>query len=259
MEKFYLDQVMAGEISVDHERQREISPAHVKYLRGNWDAAAMGVIYLSKREDGTYHCMDGQNRVAAGREADPTLVFNALVFEGLTPERESELFIKFNEIRKNVKWIDKWHQHLGFYDPPFLEMDRMLKTRGLKVGQAASANVIACIDKLMSLHRRYGIEAVEVTLATLSAAWPRTGDTWRATIIGAVARLVYMNPNIDLDHLSDTLRTNEPKSWDDMRSGGSTGSDGSILIAKQVAQRYNTKKRGKNRIIVDLVPDKEAS
>jgi hypothetical protein len=254
-EKVYVDQVMAGEITVDHERQREINPHHVKHLRTNWDEAAVGVIYLSKRDDHLYHCMDGQNRVAAGKEIDPTIIFNALVIEGLTPERESELFIKFNEVRKNVLPYDKWQQHLGFQDPMYVALDNMLKERGLKVGRAASTNRVAAISKMTVLYKKYGIHTIDVTLATLGASWSRTADSWRSTVIGAVARLVYMNPRIDLEHLQATLGSNEPAVWDDMRSGTSNSTDGDLEIAKEIANRYNRKKRGGNRLIVDPTPD----
>lgn len=248
-EAVYLDQVMAGDIIIDHERQRELVPPLLTHLRRNWDTMALGVIYLSKRGD-RYHCMDGQHRVVVATELDNTTIFNALVFENLTPQRESELFIKFNEGRRSVSPYHKWVQHLGFEDPEYVEVEKIIHSHNLEAGQAASANRIACLGKLMSLRRKYDITAIDVTLAVLDAAWARTGESWRSTLVGAVCRLVYMNKQVDLEHLTEVLRGNEPRTWDDMRTGGSSGEDGDMQIAEQIAARYNRQKRGKNRLVV---------
>lgn len=258
-EKIYMDQIMAGEITVDHRHQREIIPAHVTYLRNNWDPAAIGVIYLSKRGDNLYHCIDGQNRVAAGQEIDPTIIFNALVIEGLTDERESELFIKFNEMRRGVQPYDRWQQHLGFQDPTYVELTQMLHKHGLDVGRAASANRVAALTKITGLYKRYGLDSLDLALQVLSASWSRTSDSWLGTLIGSVTKLIYMNPRISLDHLIDILSKNEPQQWDKMRAGGSTGSDADNHIAREIAERYNKTKRGRNRLILDLSEEEELS
>lgn len=249
-EKVYLDQVMAGEIIIDHDRQRELLPALIAHLRKTYDEMALGVIYLSKRGDGLYHCMDGQHRVTVATEQDPTIIFNALVFDGLTPERESELFIKFNEGRRSVSSLHKWQQHLGFEDPVYVELEEMLHRHGLDVAQNASNNRIAAISKMLWLHKRFGLDSLELAIETLSSAWPRTGDSWKGTLLGAVTKLIYMNPQINLHNLAEILRVNEPHVWDHMRTGGGTGMDGDIKIAEAIAVRYNKAKRGRNRIVL---------
>lgn len=259
-EKFYMDQVFAGDINVDHEVQRELNSGHVYTIRKNMDQAAMGVIYLSKRSDGSYHCLDGQHRVWAMRELDPTFIFNALVYENLTLEREAELFIRFNEGRKAVGTYDKFIMHLKFGDQPHTSISDMLHSRGLEVGRVASANRIGAVGKLVDVANEFNLEVLDLTIAILSTAWSRDKDTWRSELIGAVSRLIYYNPQINTDDLSLTLRINEPINWVAMKDkGASTGKDADRSIARELADRYNKgdksqgrpSKRGRNRITAD--------
>lgn len=88
--------VNAELISSDMRYQRQVS-GRVKKIASNFNPNMVGCVILSQREDGSYWVVDGQHRVRAiiiAHKNDPTvsLKVNALVYHGMTPQDEAEMF-----------------------------------------------------------------------------------------------------------------------------------------------------------------------
>lgn len=96
--------VNAELISSDMRYQRQVS-GRVKKIASDFNPNMVGCVILSQRDDGTYWVVDGQHRVRAviiAHKNDPTvsLKVNALVYHGMTPQDEAEMFAKQHDNTK---------------------------------------------------------------------------------------------------------------------------------------------------------------
>lgn len=94
-DNFSIEWVNIAAIIVDTRYQRALQAYKVRRIAGNFDAEAVGVLLVSKREGGEYVILDGQHRLAALRMVDRTHAL-CQVFSGLTLAREAQIYVQCN-------------------------------------------------------------------------------------------------------------------------------------------------------------------
>src|SRR4051812_31723657 len=92
--------IRASRLAVDASYQRPRNERKIRKIANNFDPDALGVLYVSKRADGTYVILDGQQRHAALIEMgwqDQQVPCH--VYTGLSVADEARLFGEYNELR----------------------------------------------------------------------------------------------------------------------------------------------------------------
>jgi hypothetical protein len=132
---------------VQHELQETfpLNRKHVKTLKTNWDKLATGAIIVSAR-GGRNLVIDGRHRVHA---ASPGFVFTCHVMSDLSPEREADLWKKYNVNRVSKTALTRHINDVVSGDPTACLIEkivascgRTIKHRGHSSTNIGSVNVI---------------------------------------------------------------------------------------------------------------------
>jgi hypothetical protein len=167
----FSDDVQLDQI-IEDKYCRPVKPWRVVDMMENWDAEAVGALYVSLRADGRYAILDGNHR----RHAAMLLGIKTLparVFIDLTYEREAGLFDKFNtQARGNA--MDNFRARIQQKDPQALAIQHLLEYYGLRVGTGARHDgngTIFCIRDVERIYTERGADALSQVVRVLTQAW----------------------------------------------------------------------------------------
>jgi hypothetical protein len=191
---------------VDPSYQREALPAFIRRIMANFDPHLVGVLLASKRPDGRYALIDGQQRWTALKakryKTAPCLVYN------VEPHEEAWLFAKFGRERRN---LNSWATFRGFLaagDPHALAIKAAVEDAGLKIGKLRGENTIGAVAALEDVYKRNhpdGREALLWSLEFLGDAFPNNKRTWEGDLIRAAGRLYKTYTRDELNTIDLTL------------------------------------------------------
>jgi hypothetical protein len=151
-------------LSIDPRYQREIDENHVKKLIKEFDEAALGVLEVSERPDGSHVIFDGQHRWLVLKGVDyPDAP--CLVHTGLSPEQEAELFRK-QDRRKPVSPVAKFRARLFAGDPIAKGMAEVAAAARYQIGTGPGS-----IQAVVAAERAYRRDNLAQTLKVI--------DVWR--------------------------------------------------------------------------------
>jgi hypothetical protein len=158
------------DLIVDSDVQRDLDQRRVAKIADDLNLEALGVITVSHRENGSYHIVDGQHRVAALKQAggDGDKVM-CRVFDGLTVQEEAELFRLLNNTAKPLA-VDLFRVRVVEGDPAAVDLAHILNDHGWRIGSSTSTTIFAAV---VALERVYRLEpaAAEKSVASLTRAW----------------------------------------------------------------------------------------
>lgn len=148
-----------------------------KKLAEGFDPDGIGVPIVSRRDDGTFVWLDGQNRGELMRRAGwGDQKIQCRVFNGLTRAQEASLFLIHNDNRR-VMPIYKFLARVTAGDPNAVAIVRIAKRVGWKVsdqgGDGAIAAVVA-LEKVFQMDQKDdhpGGDVLEIVLRTVTEAW----------------------------------------------------------------------------------------
>lgn len=184
------EEVRVADIFLDEEYGRPLSEKWVATLASEWNRQALGVVYLSLRDDGMYACLDGNHRVAACRQVEgEDATVPARVYIDLTPKQEAGLYLEYNKNRRAPTQGDVFRAELPTGYKPALEIAQVVESLGLIVGvdgQKGEAKIPA-ISALRYVHRTHGVNGLRKTLLTIRNTMGTGEGTFQADIIKAVA------------------------------------------------------------------------
>lgn len=146
-------------------------------LSEGFNPEGIGVPIVSRRNDGTYVWLDGQNRGELMRRAGwGDQKIQCRVFYGLTLAQEASLFLVHNDNRR-VMPIHKFLARVTAEDPTAVNIVRIAKRVGWEVsdrgGDGAVAAVVA-LEKVFLMDRKDdhpGGDVLETVLRTVTEAW----------------------------------------------------------------------------------------
>lgn len=114
-------------LNVDRDHyQRQLTPIH-KAIIGSFDERKLGTIAVSKRADGTYWIIDGQNRWAACR-ALGRKTMRCEVYEGCTVEDEAAIFSGLDD-RRALTPFSKFRARVCAGSPAEAAIERIFAAR----------------------------------------------------------------------------------------------------------------------------------
>lgn len=204
--------IRPNELTVVFGIQREAIQAWVRKLSRNFRREAIGVIYVSKRQDGTLAMLDGQHRVLAliemGQGEQPV---DCLVYEGLSVDQEAELFLRFND-RRGVAATDKFRVGVAAGREDCVAIASILDELHLQIAGAPMTNgnaPISCPAAMLSIYNRSGERggdaALRCALRCAITAFGTDGAALDGRIVGGLGELFLANAWVESDKLAERL------------------------------------------------------
>lgn len=202
--------VRLGDMRVSPATQREWKESRSHRMAEKMDFDRLGTLTVSKRE-GLYWLLDGQHRFYALREhlmnefgddwVDWTL--EAWCYFDLDEREEAVKFLQLNEaIAPNA--YDRFKVSVTADNPPAPDIDRIVRSLGLKVSRKKEADCISAVGALQRIYGAGGPKLLVSTLATISDAWGGWGYD-SAVMIGLAEFLARYEGQIDKERLVKVL------------------------------------------------------
>lgn len=197
-------ELRADHLGIDPTVQRTVDPKRVQKIASTLNFDALGTIIVSEREDGTYHVVDGQTRVAAVKEAGHgDYGMDCRVFTGLSLAEEAELFRLYNDT-KQVQAITKFRIRVVEGDPKAVSLNRMLNDYGWRITGSAGQGRFVAVAALEWVHdggtqfEPGNGDVCDVVINVLTTAFGHNPDGVRESLIKGLG-LVVMRYGEQLD------------------------------------------------------------
>lgn len=191
----------ASVLMVDHTVQRSLDTARAERIANDFDPNALGTFVVSRREDGTYHLIDGQHRhavvVLLGHE-DWELTCE--VHTGLTREAEARMFRLLNNSRP-VNVIEKFLVRIQEKDPVAVTISDVLADTGWTVSVSknnANFCAVSAIEKPFRRAGERGAEMVKWVIEVVTKSWGFDADGVRGDIVTGLS-LVWLRHGDAID------------------------------------------------------------
>lgn len=172
MEQRDIENIPAGRLTVDPSIQRHTDVNRVDKMAANFDPDALGVLTVSRRDNGTYHVVDGAHRLAAAKIAKgDDFELPCHVFAGLNIESEARLFRLLNATAK-VDVLPLFRIRLVEREATAVAIRDIMEENGWKLGDPSgnTRDGLFAVAAIERLYRR-DPEALSKSLATIVRAW----------------------------------------------------------------------------------------
>lgn len=240
--------------------QRPVKPHWLEFLVNNWNPDIVGVLEVSKREDGTLWVKEGQHRCLAKvrrGEQDDAMACHVMIHQSLSTEARNAR--DMNQLKAGWSAYDGYNAMLAEGHEEAIGIQGILDPLGIKVIAGASSDqvekggLLFAIGTVINLYRRTGgPELTEKVFAVLSSAWPDTQHTYNSTIIKGMALfLAYHELNEDTDDIARALRrsSNPNELLDQARAMKKRGRWAlASYMAMAIEQGYNFKRGERSRL-----------
>ena len=170
---------------VTEEYQRVLNMRNVAGIVRHFDPAKLGVLVVSHREDGTYSVLDGQHRLAALRRLGYAAT-NCIVLEGMSIREEADYFRRQNENKQTLRIADTFNASVWAEDEESMQIKRLMDKYNFRHGKSGQPMCICAIGALQQIIRQFGTEALELTLASIAATWPRDTTILRREMLAGL-------------------------------------------------------------------------
>lgn len=191
-----IEWVPVSAISTDHRvNTRPVDFAWVdKKATEGFDPNRLGVPIVSRRDDGTYVWLDGQNRGELMRRSGwGDQKVQCRVFTGLTLAQEAELFLGHNDNRQ-VKPLHKFLARVTAGDADAVAITKIVESYGWKIQESGASNGISAVRAVESVYLsdradndRGGV--LRVTLRVVTEAWGYRSEAVDGRILQGVGAL----------------------------------------------------------------------
>jgi len=248
-------QIQPSLLSVDPQVQRPEDGVRVASIAGDFEPEALGVIHVSKRNDGTHHIIDGQHRIAAlkviGRADKPV---TCVLWEGLSRAEEAAMFRRLNNTRQ-VQILDRFRVRIVEGDPIACELAGLLHAHGWSIRKSGARGSFFAVSALENVYRaRDGgdRETCDSLIRIATAAWGHDSNALRAEVVSGMGALLRKHPRLDMPKLVTELAKLEggplgligkAKALRDIRGGRVSDAMAEILV-----NLINKRRQGANRL-----------
>lgn len=206
--------ISASQLSRDSEVNREIDETRSKQIADNFDPDNIGIITVSRRDDGSYVIIDGQHRVHAIQQIEgwENQKVPCKVYEGLTKVQEADLFLDLNDYRQ-VSIIDKFLVRITAREPIALSINIIVNQAGFVISRYAKDGAIVAVSAMERVYtghrlkiRGHNPTALAWTLDAVANAWGRTKAAVIAPVIlGIGSFFLRYGSKVDRPHLIERL------------------------------------------------------
>lgn len=178
--------VKLGELRVSPTAQRDLNQSRVNKIVDSLDMERLGTLTVSSR-DGYYWIIDGQHRYNALKtffgEGFEDWEVEAWCYFDLNEEQEAEKFLQHNEVLA-VSAYDRFRLSVEAKRPVESDVDRIVRSLGLKVAKAQGHGAISAVTALTSTYNKYGPRGLVGALYVIREAFGDRG--FESVIISGV-------------------------------------------------------------------------
>lgn len=165
----------------------------VEKIEREFDPALVGTICVSERPRHKYAIIDGQTRAEGMRRTGLTDA-PCIVYTGLSPAEEAELFSKFQTERRGMTSSSRFKAQVIAGHPDAVAIQQIVEAAGLSVDQnTKNNNAVAAVGAMEFVYQgtfgRRGKdngkhpELLRTTLQVITEAWPRLPDTAKSAVM----------------------------------------------------------------------------
>lgn len=168
---------------------RPIRPYWVRQLARTFDQDKLGVLYISKRADGTLVVIEGNHRVMTVRSLLlDKLPLSCLVYEGLSLAQEAALFNAL-ENRLHISKIDQLRARAQAQEPLARGIADVIEREGLALGPTTGGATprIQAAKQLELVYQKYGAETLAKAIRTAKQAWPGQRSAFDGSLLTGLA------------------------------------------------------------------------
>jgi len=189
----YTGWVRVGDLQFDESYQRtgQLNHARINDIARNYDAAAIGVILVSEREDGSLYVIDGMHRVLATIKrfgADHRM--HATLVCHLTVAEEARAFWMQTK-RTAVSKIQQFNARLAAGDAVAVNLLAMLDGAGISAPKRhGSPEYFRAIAMLERLAKQHGDEIVSRALCVASDGCRARNEAPTGWLIAAIVEML---------------------------------------------------------------------
>jgi hypothetical protein len=231
-----VEELPLGTLRHDPRVQRALDQRQLRRMVSEWDEASVGIIAVSRREDGDY-VVDGNHRVHSKMDrsgAEATI--RAEVHHGLTIAQEAELSLRLND-RRNWVALDSFRLRVIGNDPIAVAVNEILRATGWVTSDSPGRGHISAVAACEQVFKGAGIRgadgthprALQDTMQIIGEAWGHNPGSAPGVMIKSLGMVILRYGDaIDRGPLVRVLQ----------RSG--TAPDALIADAKGLRQFINT-------------------
>lgn len=176
-----LRMVPVADIRIDERYQRPLDTGRVGRMAAALRIGALGAVSLSRRQDGSLYCYDGQTRLAAAIKAGLTAV-PAVIVPG-DQKREAQWFLTINEGRKRVHVRERHKAGIVADEPAAVAARELIERFDIRISnggvQAGCTNAIGRIQE----YAKQDLKRADAAMQFLFDAWPDEVETWTAIML----------------------------------------------------------------------------
>jgi hypothetical protein len=252
-----IEWVPISKIRTDHEvNTRPIDFGWVDKHVNSFDPDKLGVPIVSARDDGTFVCIDGQNRLEICRRVgwgDQDI--QCRVFRGLTKAQEATLFLGHNDSRQ-VGTFHRFAARITAGDPDAIYIAAIVQRAGWELSFTASEKKIAAVGALEAVWKSgrpdetgWRGHILEATLGVVTEAWGYSADAVNGQILRGVGAVVARHAEIlDKPALARKLTQHRNGALGVLSDAhglhGYAGGTVAACVAETVVRIYNSHRKG---------------
>ena len=169
--------IKLGDIRVSPAAQRELNQSRVNKIVDALDMERLGTLTVSSR-DGFYWLIDGQHRYNALKtffgEGFEDWEVEAWCYFDLTEDQEAEKFLQHNEVL-SVSAFDRFTVGVTAGRAIENDVDRIVRSLGLKVARAQGHGTISAVTALTSVYKKHGPTGLVKTLYVIRESFGDRG------------------------------------------------------------------------------------
>jgi hypothetical protein len=207
----YVTALPVADLFADYTYQRELDEHRVARMVKTYDPALVGIIEVSKRDDGRYAILDGQHRWAAekdhsfDRTGSPHIACR--VHTGLTVADEAKLYHQLNTTRRTLTGWDRWLARRAAGDTDVLAIDTCALEHGYTIAMRGGDNILRATRTCETIVNLGGIGLLGQTLSIVRSAYGADQTALDGAILGGIAHVLnsYDREELDAGRLVEAL------------------------------------------------------
>lgn len=180
-------------IIIDRRYQRDDKLGLQAQIASHAAWEPFGVIICSKRPNGVFVALDGQQRLGGFMASlEPPKAVPVVWFSVASIEEEARIFEIINEARKSVLPLEKHKARIVQKEPVTMALERACERVGFTIGGNSAGNprTIKAIKALNWVYLKVGEEGLVQVLTVARDAWPNDTRATSPYILKSLAEIV---------------------------------------------------------------------
>lgn len=242
------------QLKIDPTYQRPKSGEKVRAIKKDFRPESLGVIIISRREEGEEYILDGQHRVQAAIESG-YFIHWCQIYEGLDIPQEADIFVGCNTLRFVPSPYYRHNAEKVARRPEAIEVARIALEMGCPITYQHGKGGIAAVTAVKDIYREGGEPLLRQIIGLIQEIWPRDLHMYDGYVFHALYLFLntyYGTPGFTIDKMVEKLKGQslsdllaEANAFARLFGGGTP-----LNLARAFLKGYN------HRLQVNRLPDK---